>query len=75
MSNWTYHTAERMGWSRWTRKRKRKFKKRYFKQHGHRFRWFVSEWKFVAHPMYDWQHMIFFERAPNVGLGATVKHG
>ena len=63
---WTYHTAERMGWSKWTRKRRRKFKKRYFKQHGRRFVWFVTE--FVYLPMSRSKELVdvvFYKREPS----------
>ena len=76
MSGSTYHTAERMGWSRWTRKHKRKFKKRFFKQHGVRFGWMVTEFRVAFRPYTNTPPpYILFQRNPTVGLGATVKPG
>lgn len=70
---WTYHTAERMGWSNWTRKRRRKFKKRYLKQHGVRFRWFVVTYRYAHKSFQIPPEFIIYQRGREVGLGATVK--
>lgn len=60
-----YLTAERTGWYRWTRKRRRKFQKRWLRQHGHPFRWFVATWTYI--PLQRdttevYENMIFFKR-------------
>lgn len=40
--SWTYLTPERMGWHRWTRKHRNKFKRRWRSQGRGSFMWYFS---------------------------------
>jgi hypothetical protein len=44
-NQWIFLTADRMGWYRWTRKRRLKFKKRWRSQGHGSFRFFKSEFR------------------------------
>jgi hypothetical protein len=45
---WSLFTPERMGWARWTRKRRNKFKKRWRAQHRGPGRFFFMRSEFVS---------------------------